>query len=156
MKVQYEERSVVECGERFHDQRHTFCCVLFSNLWFCQWALLGDFVAKCTTYVLFTWREKNKTLWLRDAKHEGLDFELRTTTDYRVEIDSKHTREFAVVDVSIICCYSGKPSIGNLRGFCRRFCLLENVECHCDAVRKMSKHSGSMDRVLAIIPSCER
>ena len=55
-------------------------------------------MAKRTTYVLFTRREKNKALRFRDAKQERLYLELRAATDDGVEIDSKNAGEFAVIE----------------------------------------------------------
>ena len=58
-------------------------------------------MAKCTTYVLFSRRKKNKALGLRDTKQERLYFKLRAMANDGVEIDSKDASEFAIIHVSV-------------------------------------------------------
>lgn len=57
---------------------------------------------KYMTYILFTRREKDKALRLRDAKEKRLYFELGATTDDGVEINSENAGEFTVIGVSAI------------------------------------------------------
>ena len=116
-------------------------------------------MVKRTTYVLFSRRQKNEVLGLRDTKQERLYFKLRATANDGVEIDSKDASKFAVIHVSVIRHQSGESShmaIEDLRSFRCRLCFLENVKCHCGAITKISKDSGSMDRTLAVIPRRQR
>lgn len=117
-------------------------------------------MVKRTTYILFTWREKNEAFRLRDTKQERLYFELRATANDGVKINSKNAGKFAVIDESDICYQSGESSLSatteNSRSLCCRLCFLENVECHRSAVTEIPKDSRSMDRALAVIPRRQR
>jgi len=120
----------------------------------------NDSMVERITYVLFTRREKNKALRLRNTKQERLYFKLRATANDGVEVNSENAGKFAVIDESVTRYQSGEPSLSatteNSRSLGCRLCFLENVKCHRSAVTKISKDSCSMDRTLAVIPRRQR
>lgn len=135
MKVEDQQRPVVECREGLHNERHTLRSILFTHLLSQSVRFSGTTNVKGAAHILFTWGEKNKTLWLRNAKHERLHFELGATADDRVEINTEYAGELPVWQ----CQVWGVIMISHHSRVLRCcLCYLEDVQSHNGAVAIVS------------------
>ena len=103
------------------------------------------------TYVLLAWREQEEALALRDARHEGLDFELGASADDGVEVHAEDACELAAGS-NIGEVKSGVEMRGYLRGFCHNLGRLYHLQHHSRASAAVPEQPRDVSRDIAAIP----
>jgi len=105
LEVENNERTLVECGHRFHDQRHTLRCVLPPDL-SVNSELICE-VLRLQAHLALARGNEDKALRLSDSEHEGLNLKLGAPGYHREELNAKNSGEFTTPMVSIAPTSSG-------------------------------------------------